>query len=69
MILYEVLNEQPDVLAERTYSVWPDSTAACARPRTDIEVGPSGRPLLPLSPVESQEPVGAREVLEAPGSS
>ncbi|MDQ1687876.1 MAG: hypothetical protein QOK42_851, partial [Frankiaceae bacterium] len=24
MILYEVLNEQPGVLAERTYSVWPD---------------------------------------------
>ncbi|TCO50772.1 TIGR03960 family B12-binding radical SAM protein [Actinocrispum wychmicini] len=24
MILYEILNEQPDVLAERTYSVWPD---------------------------------------------
>ena len=24
MILYEVLNEQEDVLAERTYSVWPD---------------------------------------------
>ena len=24
MILYEVLNEQPDVLCERTYSVWPD---------------------------------------------
>src|SRR3954469_23528169 len=24
MILYEVLNELPDVLAERTYSVWPD---------------------------------------------
>ena len=23
-ILYEVLNEQPDVLAERSYSVWPD---------------------------------------------
>src|SRR6201984_526973 len=23
-ILYEVLNEQPGVLAERTYSVWPD---------------------------------------------
>ncbi|MER7280104.1 TIGR03960 family B12-binding radical SAM protein [Dactylosporangium sp. NPDC000244] len=23
-ILYEVLNEQPDVLAERTYAVWPD---------------------------------------------
>ena len=27
MILYEVLNEQPDVLAERTYSVWPDMEA------------------------------------------
>ncbi|MGQ0838078.1 TIGR03960 family B12-binding radical SAM protein [Actinokineospora sp.] len=24
MILYEVLNELPDVLAERTYAVWPD---------------------------------------------
>src|SRR5687768_10492255 len=24
MILYEVLNEQPGTLAERTYSVWPD---------------------------------------------
>ena len=27
MILYEVLNEQPDVLAERTYAVWPDLAA------------------------------------------
>ena len=27
MILYELLNEQPDVLAERTYSVWPDLEA------------------------------------------
>jgi len=27
MILYEVLNEQPGVLAERTYSVWPDLEA------------------------------------------
>ena len=26
-ILYEVLNEQPDVLAERTYAVWPDLEA------------------------------------------
>src|SRR5690349_22268351 len=26
-ILYEVLNEQEDVLAERTYSVWPDLEA------------------------------------------
>jgi radical SAM family uncharacterized protein len=27
MILYEILNEQPGVLAERTYSVWPDLEA------------------------------------------
>jgi radical SAM family uncharacterized protein len=27
MILYEILNEMPDVLAERTYSVWPDLEA------------------------------------------
>src|SRR4030095_12217647 len=26
-ILYEILNEQPGVLAERTYSVWPDLEA------------------------------------------
>ncbi len=28
MILYEVINEQPDALAERTYAVWPDMEAA-----------------------------------------
>lgn len=28
MILYEVLNEQPHALAERTYAVWPDMEAA-----------------------------------------
>src|SRR3954453_3478774 len=27
MILYEVLNERPDALAERTYTVWPDLAA------------------------------------------
>ena len=27
MVLYEVLNGQPDVLAERTYAVWPDMEA------------------------------------------
>ena len=27
MILYEVLNERPDTLAERTYAVWPDMEA------------------------------------------
>ena len=31
MILYELLNEQPDVLAERTYSVWPDLEALMRR--------------------------------------
>ncbi|MDF8263314.1 TIGR03960 family B12-binding radical SAM protein [Luteipulveratus flavus] len=28
MILYEVLNERPDALAERTYTVWPDMEQA-----------------------------------------
>ncbi|HKX66846.1 MAG TPA: TIGR03960 family B12-binding radical SAM protein [Intrasporangium sp.] len=28
MILYEVINERPDALAERTYAVWPDMEAA-----------------------------------------
>ncbi|MEN3356353.1 MAG: hypothetical protein V7637_335, partial [Mycobacteriales bacterium] len=27
MILYELLNERPDTLAERTYTVWPDLEA------------------------------------------
>src|SRR5262249_12441916 len=31
-ILYEVLNEQPDVLAERTYAVWPDLDALMRGP-------------------------------------
>jgi radical SAM family uncharacterized protein len=31
MILYEVLNEREGVLAERTYSVWPDMAAAMRR--------------------------------------
>ena len=30
-ILYEVLNERPDTLAERTYSVWPDLEALLRR--------------------------------------
>ena len=33
MILYEVLNERPDALAERTYAVWPDLAGADARAR------------------------------------
>ena len=33
MILYEVLNERPDALAERTYAVWPDLAAPHARER------------------------------------
>ena len=32
MILYEVLNERPDALAERTYSVWPDLEALMREP-------------------------------------
>jgi radical SAM family uncharacterized protein len=46
-ILYEVLNEQPDVLAERTYAVWPDLEALMR------EHG------VPQFTVDSHRPVGA----------
>src|SRR5690242_521040 len=47
MILYEVLNEQEGVLAERTYSVWPDLEAAMR------EHG------VPQFTVDAHRPVGA----------
>ena len=50
MILYEVLNEQPDVLAERTYAVWPDLENAHARarhPAVHRRRAPTGRRLRP----------------------
>jgi radical SAM family uncharacterized protein len=50
-ILYEVLNEQDGVLAERTYSVWPD-LEALMRARG-----------VPQFTVESHRPVGAFDVL------
>jgi radical SAM family uncharacterized protein len=50
-ILYEVLNERDDVLAERTYSVWPDMEAIMR------EQG------IPQFTVESHRPVGAFDVL------
>src|SRR5580704_488261 len=50
-ILYEVLNEQPDVLAERTYAVWPDLEALMR------ETG------VPQFTVESHRPVGAFDLL------
>ncbi|HET7529844.1 MAG TPA: TIGR03960 family B12-binding radical SAM protein [Mycobacteriales bacterium] len=46
-ILYEVLNERDDVLAERTYSVWPDMEAVLR------EHG------IPQFTVDSHRPVGA----------
>ena len=51
MILYEVLNEQPDVLAERTYSVWPDLEALMREHDIDQFT------------LESHRPVGAFDVL------
>ncbi|MFN2496833.1 MAG: TIGR03960 family B12-binding radical SAM protein [Pseudonocardiaceae bacterium] len=51
MILYEVLNEQPDVLAERTYAVWPDLEELMR------EHG------VPQFTVESHQPVGAFDLL------
>src|SRR6266700_6363096 len=52
-ILYEVLNEQPGVLAERTYSVWPDLE------RLMREHG------IPQFTVDAHRPVGAFDVLGA----
>jgi radical SAM family uncharacterized protein len=51
MILYEILNEQPGVLAERTYSVWPDLEALMR------EHG------VPQFTVDGHRPVGAFDVL------
>jgi radical SAM family uncharacterized protein len=50
-ILYEVLNEQPGVLAERTYSVWPD----LERLMRDHDV--------PQFTVDAHRPVGAFDLL------
>jgi radical SAM family uncharacterized protein len=51
MILYEVLNERDDVLAERTYAVWPDLEALMR------EHG------VPQFTVDGHRPVGAFDVL------
>ncbi|MGH3978494.1 MAG: TIGR03960 family B12-binding radical SAM protein [Pseudonocardiaceae bacterium] len=51
MILYEVLNEQPDVLAERTYAVWNDLEELMRH--HDV----------PQFTVESHRPVGAFDLL------
>jgi radical SAM family uncharacterized protein len=50
-ILYEVLNEQPDVLAERVYAVWPDLEALLR------EHG------VPQFTVDAHRPVGAFDLL------
>jgi radical SAM family uncharacterized protein len=51
MILYEVLNELPDVLAERTYAVWPDLEALMR------EHG------VPQFTVDAHRPLGAFDLL------
>src|SRR5215813_509223 len=51
MILYEVLNERPDVLAERTYAVWPDLEALMRKHG------------VPQFTVDSHRPVAAFDVL------
>ncbi len=50
-ILYEVLNEREGVLAERTYSVWPDLEALMREAR------------VPQFTVDAHRPVGAFDVL------
>ena len=56
MILYEVLNEREGVLAERTYSVWPDLEKLMR------EHG------VPQFTVDAHRPVGAFDVLRAVAS-
>jgi len=51
MILYEVLNERADALAERTYAVWPDLEALMRRHG------------VPQFTVDGHRPVGAFDVL------
>ncbi|HET8594752.1 MAG TPA: B12-binding domain-containing radical SAM protein, partial [Intrasporangium sp.] len=51
MILYEVINERPDALAERTYAVWPDMEARLR------EAG------LPQFTVDRHRPVGDFDLL------
>ncbi|MFP5345897.1 MAG: TIGR03960 family B12-binding radical SAM protein [Actinomycetes bacterium] len=51
MILYEVINERPDALAERTYAVWPDMEALMR------EHG------VPQFTVDNHRPVGDFDVL------
>src|ERR1700740_240790 len=50
-ILYEVLNERPGVLAERTYTVWPDLEALMREHH------------VPQFTVDAHRPVGAFDVL------
>jgi radical SAM family uncharacterized protein len=51
MILYELLNEQPDALAERCYAVWPDLEALMREHH------------VPHFTVDSHRPLGAFEVI------
>ncbi len=51
MILYEILNEQPDVLSERSYAVWPDLEALMRQHG------------IPQFTVEAHRPVGAFDLL------
>ena len=51
MILYEVLNEAPGTLAERTYTVWPDLEALMRASQ------------VPAFTVDAHRPVGAFDVL------
>ena len=58
MILYEVLNERHDVLAERTYSVWPDLEALLREHGIGAvhrRGSPSGRRLRPARRLFSTE--------------
>ena len=66
MILYEVLNERPDALAERTYAVWPDLEALMRDAGAAVHRGrPPGRRDFDLLGVSFSTELGYTNLLTA----
>ena len=67
-ILYEVLNERDDVLAERTYSVWPDLEALMREhhvPQFTVDGAPAGARRSTCSGVSFATELGYTNLLTA----
>jgi radical SAM superfamily enzyme YgiQ (UPF0313 family) len=68
MILYEVLNERPDALAERTYAVWPDLEALLREsgvPQFTVDGHRAGGRLRPVRPQSFSTELGYTNILTA----